>query len=258
MPERPISTINELPHGDEARNRVAHQIKKARKIDRASAAVALLSEEELFQRQLRSILFSGKSEETWQNDRLGSEYISSLGGVEATLQYIKSLDSKLVIDVGTGTSQGISDIAKSKLGEGLEFKGTTVTWLNELNQHLGKDRVLITSAESLRGIENNSVGGILALYSISYTAQPQQVVARFDQVLVEGGVVKMVTHADQKSRSGHRTFESFLNAFKELGYDINESERILLAVKPSSDKSKPSIKAGDLMQLDKASLAEKE
>ncbi len=153
-------------------------------------------------------------------------------------------------------SQGISDIAKSELGTGLEFKGTSVTPQPEFKNYLGQDRVIITSAESLRGIENNSVGGILALHSISYSAEPQHLVARLDQVLVEGGVVKLMANPDEvnNNRLGEKEVSHFISAFKHLGYDVEVRGTVLLAVKPSTDDSKFIPKAKELMEEDKETI----
>ena len=250
MKEGKIPTVHELPKGDPVRDRVARQIMNARRVDRATTD--RLSDKQRMQEDLAAISEGREPKKRWVNDRMGRDYVSYLKGLEATFQYIRGLESNLVLDIGTGTSQGIADIARSDLGKGLQFKGTSVTPLPEFNQYLGNDQVIITSAESLRGVESSSVGGIIALHSISYAAEPQYMVARLDQVLVDGGVVKMVTDDNDNSNRGlgERTREWFIDAFKKIGYDVAVYEDVVLAIKRSGDKSTSTIRARSLIRQD--------
>lgn len=261
MSENIRQTVGELPFGHQARKGVADQILEARRIDRTSRNKLSQSERRNRSQEYMAGMIS-RPEKDWTNNRKGREYVRCLQGLEATFQYIRGLESNFVLDIGTGTSEGISDIAKSDLGKGLEFKGTSVTPQPEFKRYLGQDKILITSAESLRGVERNSVAGILALHSLAYSAEPQYVVARLDQVLIEGGVVKLLAYHDEvnKGRLGEKTITPFLVAFRDMGYDVEVSEdkTILLAIKPCKDKSSSATLAKNLIEQDKASMQQYE
>lgn len=247
--------IHELPRNDEARNKVAQQVIEARRIDRASRKKLTIDQRRIRNTEYLSGMI-GRPEKDWTNNRRGREYVRCLQGLEASLSYIKELRSNLVLDIGTGTSEGIADIANSDLGQGLQFKGTSVTPQPDFKNYLGKDRVIITPAESLRGVENNSVGGALALHSLTYSAEPQYVVTRLDQVLVDGGLVKLLAYHDEvnQGRLGEKTIKPFLNVFKDFGYDVAISDNILLAIKPSSSNSNSAASANDLIDQDRLSM----
>lgn len=252
MKEGRRPTIHDLPSGHPARDAVARQIIEARKSDR----LARLSWAE--QTVMKEVAASEgcDAERIWTNDRNELVYRHSFKGLGATFDHVRGLESKVVLDIGTGTSRGISEMSKSEYGKGLEFKGTSVTaLLPEFDKYLGRENITITSAESLQGIENNSIGCVLALHSMSYTAEPQYVVARLNEVLVEGGVVKAVV--DQNKRNQHfkeKDARRFVSAFKKLGYSVATSQNLVLAIKPFRDKSKSQVTAQDLIRQDKEGM----
>jgi SAM-dependent methyltransferase len=192
-------------------------------------------------------------------DRNGREYIEYFEGITSMFEYVKSLPSNTILDIGAGRGRGIRELAESALGEGLRFKTTVLGNSDRIEKSDAIARVHITPAETLRGISNESIGGILALYSISYCENPEIVTKRIDEVLVPGGVVK-ATFPDLPGRLSRTSkfiqwdalpYEHF---FKGMGYDVlvhSSQRQILLALKPGGN-----ISASKLMEADEKSYEE--
>ena len=191
-------------------------------------------------------------------DRGIIDYIDAFEGLHQYFDYVRSLKAGgKVLDIGSGTTRGISQIADTKLGDQINFTATT---LGKVKGSVESDKVRVvqTSAEALRGIDSGSISGILGLNSIGYSAAPQLVVDRMDQVLVAGGVIKAVfppEGTDSKfSQMGLSSHNKFSEALKAKGYDIafkppinGTAEEIMLAIK-SGGEAKTS--ASDLVRAD--------
>lgn len=201
---------------------------------------------------------------TQEKQRSGKDYVEILMGLEEFLDYTRNLPSKLVVDVGAGTTQGVSDLSKSDLGYGLEFKATVLTYDPKINKYLGREKTITTSAERLRGIKDNSVGGILCLNSILFSADPETVVKSLDRVLVPGGVVKSTFLREGYNGillalMGAQKAGPFIEAFEALGYDVASKENksklvnVLLAKKPGGSED---VSAKDLIGEDLESVEE--
>jgi hypothetical protein len=205
------------------------------------------------EKKLDNMLISGSTEtETsflyYNNKRGGISYAFALGGLKHAFEYAKTLSSKIILDIGAGKTIGISHIQKSKIGEGLEFKATVLTRDPDIEHNLGFGNVILTSAEVLRGIEPNSIAGIVFVQSLTYTEFPEVVVERIDNILVPGGFVKGQFPAfddiDEKDLGRNRLSETlFEQEFEKLGYKIYRANRdtafstdcIFFAVKPPID-----------------------
>jgi len=177
-------------------------------------------------------------------NRSGRDYIENLDGVKHLFSYIRKLSSNTILDIGAGTTRGIADISKSILGQQLHFEATVLTHKATEANMLGKEDVHVTSAEMLRGIPDNSVGGIISVQSLRYSKAPMLAAQSIDRVLVPGGVFKaawLLQNADE-----------FYKTFRELGYDIAyneawEKDHIMLAIKKGNPTK---ITAAQLLAAD--------
>jgi len=126
--------------------------------------------------------------------------------------YLRKLDGHgLVLDIGAGTTRGISQLEKSSLGSGLSFEAVALSYSPLIKENLGLEKTHITSAESLKGVKNESVAGVISLFGISYCTRPDLAVYSIDRVLLPGGVIKAGFISSEKtaySQSGSEKEES--------------------------------------------------
>src|ERR1700690_2896363 len=81
------------------------------------------------------------------------EYLYYFNGLSRIFDYARNLnEQRRVLDIGAGTTKGISEIAKRPLGKGLNFEATVLTRHSEIEDKLGFEKTHITSAETLKGI----------------------------------------------------------------------------------------------------------
>ncbi len=188
----------------------------------------------------------------YETNRKPIDYDALLGGYGRSLEYVRQLDgTNLVLDIGAGTTGAISGISKMPGGRGLDFRATALVYTPEIGEYLGRERTHITPAEILRGIDNNSVGLALAVYSITYAINPAAAINRIDEVLAPGGILKGVFRYNNKGTitlalsTPRKPFEERL---KELNYDVAfDEEGIMLAKKPGGNIA---INAQDLLIAD--------
>jgi ubiquinone/menaquinone biosynthesis C-methylase UbiE len=178
-------------------------------------------------------------------NRAGWEYAHQLAGLEHLFSYVRNLPSKTVLDIGSGTTEGVHDISQNAIAEGLHFEATVLRPRSEIAENLGLKDTHITSGEVLRGIPDASIGCIIALHSLRYSAAPELAAKSIHRVLVPGGVLKAakLEHA----------FSKIYDTLETLGYDINVYEiwggtSVLLAIKPGNISG---MTAAQLLQLDK-------
>ena len=224
------------------RNAIAVQLREFRRVDSTSG-------------QTRYIVYKDAS-------RL-AEYLWSLGGLEKFINYLRSLkSSNLLIDIGAGNGNAISQLEKNALGQDLEIKATTLAMrrksLDPLK--LGRENTFFTSVERFDGVEDESVAGLIAVSSVEYSASPDLAVKSIDRVLVPGGAFKVTflttdsipsTEKSMDIRDYKYGSDFFTDAFLKLGYDVAFGGQqylsvpvILLAIKPGG---RGSISAGDLL-----------
>lgn len=174
-------------------------------------------------------------------NRSSSDYYMCLGGIDATLGYIKNLLHKTVLDIGAGTTKAISEFEARFRRENpdLNFVATALRYHPDFDRYLGRDKVKLTPVEILRGFKPESVSFILAVFSITYCQFPSIAIDRINEVLEPGGVIK--------ARFGNFTYISgltmkspkvFADRLRRLDYDValNEEDKVLLAVKPPFEK----------------------
>lgn len=219
-----------------------------------------LLEMRAYERRLRINPEEGDKPENWDRDMYG--YLFWLNGLTAFLNHARSLGrGSLILDLGAGTTRGISEIASSAMGQGLNFEATVLSNRPEIKDNLGLEKTHITSAESLRGIATNSVSAIIALNSLSYSAAPHIAIKRIDDVLVPGGLIKAAFKVkegrgdDSIGELNYQPHDYFSMCLRDLGYDVAisdlESEEILVAIKPGANVR---LSAKELLRIDSGVL----
>jgi hypothetical protein len=148
---------------------------------------------------------------SYQTFRGAAEYVTNLYGIAHTLEHAPK--GRPILDVGTGRGFAIQELKESPLGKERQFIAIGLKHYPSIESTIGEENFHITSAETLRGIENNSIGAILGAYSVAYSEAPTLVANRFDEVLVPGGLIKLSFFSDGKQ-------EPFIERLKALGYDV--------------------------------------
>lgn len=192
----------------------------------------------------------------YTTDRSGDEYSRCLGGLKYFFEHVQTLSSHSVLDIGAGTTRAIHQISQKSEASGIEFYAAGLSTVSLREGYLPKYRVHLTPAESLRGFEDKSMGGIIAVYSLCYSTTPRLAAERIDDLLVPGGVIKAVfpntVGENHPFYPRLQTDDGLMEALNQLGYDTadswtHSSSRALIAVKPA-DFSLPT--ASDLLKKD--------
>lgn len=183
-------------------------------------------------------------------------YIDVLKGIGNILSYVKGLSIPTILDVGTGKAKAISDLRLGPYGQGLRFIGTGLVEYPETIDNLGgKENFRQTAGEFLAGIEDHSIGGIIAVYSVANSKAIGRVARQFDRVLIEGGVIKVNFHEQSRQRR-------FARALKKMGYDVATAWKphitetlpkvsvTIVAVKPQKGERQFSTTAKQLLEAD--------
>jgi SAM-dependent methyltransferase len=195
----------------------------------------------------------------YQNDADILQYFIKLQGLTHFMDYLKSLgENGLVLDIGAGTTKAVSQLEKSSLGNGLSFRATVLSRNREIERNLGYDKVIQTEVETLRGVGDLSVVGVISRSGIDYSAVPAIAVASIDRVLMPGGAIKTCfsydSEPDEILKDYNKTHGRFSEALLNLGYDVAISPTFsaiaLLAIKPGGSLG---IGADKLMALDNGS-----
>ncbi len=184
--------------------------------------------------------------------RTGKECLCMLGGLKFLFDYLRTLPSNKILDVGVGTGNASSVISQMLISSDLNFEATALRIIPELQKNFPKEKIHITGVETLRGIQDNSLAGIIGVNSIAYSDHPDLAIKRIDQVLVPGGVIKATFAISGYSENYNGTIfkssEEFIKALHALNYDvapmkINDlftsigmplSNSILIAIKPGN------------------------
>lgn len=227
-------------------------------------------------RQLQKVRHHEKfdhSRQRYDDERDAVDYFFTLRGLSATLNYIKQMvNAKKVLDIGVGDSRAVKEIARSTFGEGLKFVGTSLTRKSTHRYFLGQSNITLTSAEVLRGFQPDSLGGILGVYSLTYSISPEQTVARLNEVLTAGGLIKACFRVPGHAlKLNSLTARPFINALLTHGYDVKDFQQIeisqdekdagicathiVLAIKPHSGSSeKKRQTASEILDADRRTM----
>lgn len=228
--------ISDLKKGCELRNAVALQIAYARFLDR---------------------------NEKHQPNRNMNRYIREFLGLEKFFDYVKTLPEKKILDIGAGTTQAISQISQNGIGRGLDFWATVLSNssrdpklnLPRIEEGLGLAKTRFTSVESLRGFEDEFIGGIISCYGLGYCVDPVLALGRIDNILISGGILKAVfANTDELKPYGNKDSREFEEACRLFGWDCHvflgcRKAEILTAVKPNKD-NRLEISARDIFEAD--------
>ncbi len=195
-----------------------------------------------------------EKEEPYKMNRSGKEYLYGIGGLKNLFEYLRSLPSHKILDVGTGNGNAINKISKMPISADLDFEITALHNSPELRRNFQIGKVHIATIETLERIEQASFAGIIGAISVAYSDSPILAVRKVDQVLTPGGVFKSTFNRPGKEEKHRGTSlkdaERFMEGFSALGYDIslirdNSFSRqgrlipiitnsILLAIKPGN------------------------
>lgn len=191
-------------------------------------------------------------------------YLNGFSGFRYLLEFAKMFppEERNVLDIGAGRMIAIAQLAQRSIGEGLHFYATALTRSPIADNPNPRLTPILTSAETLRGINKESIAVALSYNGLAFSKEPSLAIERIDEVLAPGGVVKATFRtkgAEQavcESRLDFQTYERFVPLFEDLGYDlailpsqdpINNDVDVVLAVKPG----RPSIPAQALLDVDK-------
>ncbi len=209
--------------------------------------------------QLRDARSRERNPEHYPVGRNAKSYREWLREVRHLLKYVSKLASNIVLDIG-GSPQAMKEFSNSHDGKGLRFEVVTLRKTPEVEEQQGTQRVHLTSVESLRGIADSSVGCVLSVFSIAYSAVPELAVKSLDRVLVPGGVFKGTFDSPYSSpgqvAEGLKRADEFIVEFKKLGYDVKHEIQedisdVVLAIKPGNQSK---ITAKDLYEADRKEI----
>ncbi|HVA11238.1 MAG TPA: hypothetical protein VNG32_03655 [Candidatus Dormibacteraeota bacterium] len=190
------------------------------------------------------------------------DYLKSAKGLQAFLTHSRSRSVPNVLEIGSGTATALTQIAESQFGEGLSFIGTNLT-------HRPKPdtpQVVLrqTPAEVLDGFAPQSVGGILSIGAIAFSAAPELVIDSIDRTLVKGAAIKATFRAkhsygpewDGKYDAwGYGPHDAFSKELRQRRFDVaimeTEVDDVLVAIKPGVRKI---VTARELLEQDSQTL----
>ena len=183
--------------------------------------------------------------------RNGRDYISSFEGLQYFFEYIRTFSHKMVLDIGAGDTKAVSQIAQSSLGKGLKFRATVMTKISKIGQNLGQENTFVASAETLKGIDTGSCGGVISCFSVTYSHSPEMSVGSIDRVLCKNGIFKGVFTAEDSTIGSFKTkgSDKYIELFKSLGYGTYKIAGIMVAIKNGSDLEAQQIFEKDMYSL---------
>lgn len=104
-------------------------------------------------------------------------YKNVLFGLDGFLDFLRTNINNdkcnTLLDIGAGTTKAIKQISESDSGKGLYCMATNLRMNDEIKNNLGEDRTLITSVESLKGIQDFSCIGIISVFGVGYSQLPE-------------------------------------------------------------------------------------
>lgn len=184
----------------------------------------------------------------YTSNRDGREYAEALLGLVYMFQALGGLSGPAtVLDIGAGTTEGAFDLQALARRHGLEMHATVLVEPVQQPRMLPSNKIHITSAEHLSGFQNDSVGGVVALGSITYSVVPDLTIGRINQVLVPGGILKAAFLAEPLRSSEQKPYAQtrhpFVSMLQKLSYDVamdcetGPEFDIVLAIKPGGSRA---------------------
>ena len=134
----------------------------------------------------------------------------------------------------------------------------------EARENLGRQNIIVTNAESLRGIKDAEISGIISVFSIGHSAAPELAAKSIDRVLVPSGAFKTVfsenPSKDNIPNKWTERHQRLIQSFRDMGYSVALSDiegtnfsgdplntTVMLAIK----KPIVGVNAYKLLELDK-------
>jgi SAM-dependent methyltransferase len=182
--------------------------------------------------------------EFYERGRSLSKYKEELRGINSSLTYANDLAEKdlghVVLDIGAGTTRAVSEIRDSYKGifPKLTFQSTTLVADKKIAEYIGLENNHITSGESLRGIEDNSVALAISVYSLTYSKSPQMVAESLNRVLCPGGIAKIAFLYGGSKFARVSSIKSFRKEFLRVGLEVcsfQEDSGILVVRKTNNN-----------------------
>jgi SAM-dependent methyltransferase len=138
--------------------------------------------------------------------------------------YVKTLSSQQILDIGVGTARGVQELNKKYSNQGFAFEGTYLSrGILEIDPEQ-KIKLYQTAVERLNGVEENKYGAVLAYFSVTYSELPKLAVERINRVLTPGGIFIGIFGANNvfPLHSTSKPGNQFLNEFEIRRYFIEE------------------------------------
>jgi ubiquinone/menaquinone biosynthesis C-methylase UbiE len=154
------------------------------------------------------------------------DYLEDLGGLKYAFDYIRSLPTNTVLDVGTGQGIALKGLKASSISRDLKLIGTAVKMNSGLSKNLGQGEYKITPIETLKGIPDQSCGGVISVFGgPMYSEQPRIVAESINRVLVNGGLTKnaFMLRGHENDDGMQYVIDKFLILFaalKDKGFDV--------------------------------------
>lgn len=203
-----------------------------------------------------------------KRNRPAGEYVENLRGLQATLDYVRNLPIKKIVDLGAGTSRAIAKISHTEYGEGIEFMGTGIVLDPEIDKNIGRENYRITPAETMRGFEPSSVGGFISVYGpFEHSAHVRQVLEKAHELLIPGGILKFCVMKNVPGAKPEmnelyvKNVEDIEDSLRREGYEFVKKDwdivgrigtsRTFLAIKRiGEERKKYSLLAEEIMEGD--------
>lgn len=193
-------------------------------------------------------------------DRSATELVYDANGYGKLFDAVRARGGSHVLDIGSGLTRGVRELAASPLGHGLHFTATVLKYVDAITkaaEEIPVDvPVKVTPVEKLNGIPDGSQDCIIGTYSIAYTEYPDVAIRACDRVLAPGGFLKMTCNTDPPLREleqlGYKSAREFAPVLRSMGYAVSveeykDTKAVLLAQKP--DPNRPILNEQELNDL---------
>ncbi len=189
------------------------------------------------------------------------DYLRTAQGLLTFLNHARERGVPAILEIGSGTARAIGQLAQNQMGEGLSFVATGLT-----HRHIETPNVLWrpTPAEVLRGVDDKSVSGIIALSALGFSRVPELVVNNIDRTLVKGGAIKATFRGKESygeewdakyDEWGYGPHDQFTTELRRRRYDVAVMETggddIMVAIRHTR---RMPITARELLEQDAQTL----
>src|SRR5258708_5078138 len=135
------------------RDEIAHSITRLRQQEYSNEEMKQAIEDEQ-DPEIKQKLEEELKKIRYEVGRDGKDYLIALRGLSNFFEYVRSLGVPVVYDVGAGETKAAAEIQESSLASGIEINATVLANIEAIKKWLGPDKVVITPAETMRGIKD--------------------------------------------------------------------------------------------------------